>query len=255
MNKAPASLQQLTVVSAVALVHAAGLWALLDPTLQPAASAPAPQVAMVTLLSEAAAVSAPPAVQQPLQARAAPRAATPAPPKRQPRPPLPQPSPPLPQPSPPLPPSAIAAVPVAAAEPVSTERPLPSSETAAAVAVRAAAPLAAESKASAPLPVARAAAAPRAARQIEQVDYLRAPVLEYPSASRRFGEQGRVVLRVLIGPDGQAEKIELHEASAFQRLNEAAVEAARRALYKPYTEDGVAQPAWALVALSFQLRR
>jgi protein TonB len=47
----------------------------------------------------------------------------------------------------------------------------------------------------------------------------------------------------------------LHEASAFHRLNEAAIEAAQRALYKPYTEDGVAQPAWALVALSFQLRR
>jgi protein TonB len=122
--------------------------------------------------------------------------------------------------------------------------------------VATAAPSAAEDRDSAPLQVAgKVIAAPRAARHIQHVDYLRAPVLQYPSASRRFGEQGRVVLRVLIGADGQAEKIELHEASAFQRLNEAAIEAAQRALYKPYTEDGVAQPAWALVALSFQLRR
>jgi periplasmic protein TonB len=63
------------------------------------------------------------------------------------------------------------------------------------------------------------------------------------------------VLRVLIGRDGQPEKVELHEPSALPRLNEAAIESARHALFKPYTEDGVAQPARALVALSFQLRR
>ena len=51
------------------------------------------------------------------------------------------------------------------------------------------------------------------------------------------------------------EQIELVEATAFRRLNDAAIEAARRALYKPHTENGVPQPAWALVALSFQLRR
>lgn len=244
MNKAPASLQQLTVVGAVALVHAVGLWALLDHTLQPAASAPSPQVAMVRLLSEPAAAATPPAV------------LLPPPPQVQPTPPrVAPPDVPKQQPTPPPPEPAVAAVPVPVAEPVPAERPLPSSETARAVAVVAAAPSAAEDRASAPLQVARATAAPSVARHIENVDYLRAPVLEYPSASRRFGEQGRVVLRVLIGPDGHAEKVELYEASAFQRLNEAAIEAARRALYKPYTEDGVAQPAWALVALSFQLRR
>lgn len=243
MNKAPASIQQLTVVGAVALAHAAGLWALLGHALQPAASAPAPQVAMVMLLNEPAAVAPPPAVllKLPPQAPPPPRPVAPPDVPKQP-------------PSPP-PPVPTAAVPAPAAEPVPTERPLPSSETANAAVVIAAAPSAAEDRPSAPLQVAKASAAPRVARQIENVDYLRAPVLEYPSASRRFGEQGRVVLRVLIGPDGHAEKIELHEASAFQRLNEAAIEAARRALYKPYTEDGVAQPAWALVALSFQLRR
>lgn len=145
----------------------------------------------------------------------------------------------------------------AAALPAPTEPPLPSSEAALAVAVASPAavmPSPAEGKASAPLQMAKAAPAIGVTRHIEDVDYLRAPVLVYPSASRRYGEQGRVVLRVLIGPDGLAEQIELHEASEFQRLNEAAIEAARRALYRPYTEDGVAQPAWALVALSFQLR-
>lgn len=80
-------------------------------------------------------------------------------------------------------------------------------------------------------------------------------MLECPCDSRRFGEPGRVVLRVLVGPDGLAEKIELHEPSAFARPDDAAIEAALRARYKPYPEDGVAQPAWALVGLSLHLRR
>jgi protein TonB len=241
--KAPAGLQQLTVVGAVALVHVAGLWALLGQTLQPATAALAPQVATVMLLNEPAAAATPPIVQLPPPPQVLPTSPRVAPPEVSKHLPI----------SPPPEPAATA-VPTPVAEPVSTERPLPSSETTGAAAV-AAAPSAAEDRASAPLQLAKAAAMPRAARHIQNVDYLRAPVLEYPSASRRFGEQGRVVLRVLIGPDGQAEKIELHEASAFQRLNEAAIDAAQRALYKPYTEDGVAQPAWALVALSFQLRR
>ena len=249
MNKAPAGLQQLTVVGAVALVHAAGLWALLDHALQPAASATSAPVTMVMLLNEPAAVAAPPAAPPPPpQAQPTPRAAPPAAPKRQPKAP------------PPLP--TVVPAQTAPDVPVPTELPMPSSETAPAPAQAVAAPTptptpsAAEGNAPAPWLVAKAAAAASGVtRRIEDVDYLRAPVLEYPSASRRFGEQGRVVLRVLIGADGQAEKIELAEPSAFRRLNEAAIEAARRALYKPHTEDGVPQPAWALVALSFQLRR
>lgn len=240
MNKVPAGLQHLSVVGAVALAHAAGLWALLDHAWQPAAQAAAAPVTLVSLLSE-------PAAARPPTLLRAPPPVLPEPPRVAP-PPLPL-SPPVPPP-PPVP--AISAVPAPAAQPISSERPLPSSETSSA-AITAAAPSSAEHKAL--VPVARPAAAPGLPRQIEQVDYLRAPVLEYPSASRRYGEQGRVVLRVLIGRDGQAEKVELHEPSAFPRLNDAAIEAARRALFKPYTEDGVAQPAWALVALSFQLRR
>jgi periplasmic protein TonB len=243
MNKAPASLQQLTVVGAVALAHAAGLWALLDPTLRSAAAAPLQQVTTVMLLTEPATATAPPPL------LLSPPPAPPPPPRVAP------PEVPRQLHSPPPPEQAATALPAPAVEPVPSERPPPISETVRSAAVGALPTSAAEDRASAPPQVSRATSVPRAARHIENVNYLRAPVLEYPSASRRFGEQGRVVLRVLIGPDGHAEKIELHEASAFQRLNEAAMEAARRALYKPYTEDGVAQPAWALVALSFQLRR
>lgn len=242
MNKAPASLQQMAVVSAVALAHVAGLWALLDRAQRPADAAPAQQTVMVMLLGEPPAAVAAPRVEPPQPPPPRPRAAPTVPRERKRSP-----------PPPPEPP--VAAVPAPTIEPVPAPPP-PSTEAAPAAALLAAAPTVdAEARAAASMPVTRAASAPPAPRRIEAADYLRAPVLEYPSASRRFGEQGRVVLRVLIGTDGHAEKIELHEASAFQRLNDAAIEAARHALYKPYTEDGVAQRAWVLVALSFQLRR
>jgi protein TonB len=242
MNNAPASVPQLTAVGAVVLAHAAGLWALLDPTLRSAAPAAQPQVTMVRLLGEPAAAAAPPPL------LLSPPPALPPPPRVAP-PDVPRPLPVAQAPEP-----AATALPAPAAGP-GPSQPLPAGETAHSAQAADTGAFAAEGKAAAPLPQTAETAAPSVARRIEHVDYLRAPVLQYPSASRRFGEQGRVVLRVLIGPDGQAERVELEQASAFRRLNEAAIEAARRALYKPYTEDGVAQPAWALVAMSFELRR
>ena len=247
-------LQQLAVVAVVALAHAAGLWALAD-TVHRDAPPSAPQLTMVMLLVAPATVAVPARAQppQPAQPTPPPRA---KPPPRAARPPAPK------RPARAKPAPAIAPAPTAPAAPVDPAAPLQDRGAEPVVAGSAGAvPPAAARQASAPVPVAQAAAKSEATvaaavtRRIQRVDYLRRPVLEYPSASRRYGEQGRVVLRVLVGVDGQAEKIELVQATAFERLNEAAIDAAQRALYRPFTEDGVAQPAWALVALSFRLQR
>lgn len=244
-----AGIWQAAVVTAVALAHAAGLWGLLGGASRPATSAAAPQIAMVMVLSETAARAVPqlqPLLPPPAPVRAAPQSA-----------PKPQAGPAPRKPAAPAAPAAAAAAAVVAAdEPLPGALPEPHSVPASAAGGTAVSP-AAEGAAedAAAVPAAKVVAASAQPRQVESVDYLRAPVLEYPSASRRFGEHGRVVLRVLVGRDGQAEQIELVEATAFRRLNDAAIEAARRALYKPHTENGVPQPAWALVALSFQLRR
>lgn len=97
-----------------------------------------------------------------------------------------------------------------------------------------------------------AAAAPKF---VTHVEYVRRPALEYPTMSRRMAEEGRVVVRVLIGPSGHAERVELQEPSPYRRLNEAALRAAQEALYRPYTENGIAQTVWALVPLVFELGR
>jgi protein TonB len=107
-----------------------------------------------------------------------------------------------------------------------------------------------------PVPVSLSSSvpAPAAPKFVRAVSYLRAPVLEYPVASRRMNEQGRVVVRVLIDTQGRAVRVELEQASPYDRLNQAALRAAREALYKPHLEDGVPLVVWALVPLVFELK-
>lgn len=45
--------------------------------------------------------------------------------------------------------------------------------------------------------------------------------------SRRLGESGRVVVRVLIGPDGRAQEARIQRSSGYERLDQVALETAR----------------------------
>lgn len=99
-----------------------------------------------------------------------------------------------------------------------------------------------------------APAAPVAPRTISSgVEYIRAPSPEYPSAAKRMGEEGKVVMRVLVNEKGRAERVEIQKSSGSERLDEAAKQALMRALFKPYMEDGKAMPVYAIVPISFQL--
>ncbi|WP_153010929.1 energy transducer TonB, partial [Aquitalea magnusonii] len=55
-------------------------------------------------------------------------------------------------------------------------------------------------------------------------DYLHNPAPGYPPASRRNGEEGRVLLRVRVSAAGLAEAVEVYHGSGFSRLDEAARE-------------------------------
>ncbi|NVD74108.1 energy transducer TonB [Duganella sp. BJB1802] len=96
-------------------------------------------------------------------------------------------------------------------------------------------------------------AAPSAPKTVSGVEYIRAPQPVYPSISRRMGESGTVILRVLIGDKGQAEQVVIHKSSGSSNLDEAGRQAVLRALYKPYMEDGKSVPVYALVPINFQL--
>ncbi|WP_348693780.1 TonB family protein [Duganella fentianensis] len=142
---------------------------------------------------------------------------------------------------PPLPPVAIAAseptISVAPAPARSAEAPASTAAVAVAVAAAASTPVA-------------AAGTPKT---VSSVEYVRAPQAIYPHSSRRLGETGVVMLRVLIGEKGLAEQVVVQKSSGYTNLDEAGRQAVLRALYKPYIEDGKAIAVYALVPINFQL--
>ena len=84
--------------------------------------------------------------------------------------------------------------------------------------------------------------------------YLNTSNIGYPPMSKRLGETGRVVVRVLIGPDGRAQDARLQRSSGFDRLDDWALQAARdRIRYVPGTRNGVPEAMWFNVPLNFVL--
>jgi protein TonB len=106
-------------------------------------------------------------------------------------------------------------------------------------------------------PVVSAPAAPSAPALPKTVtsgiEYVQAPQPEYPPVSRRMGEEGKAVLRVLVNDKGRPERVEVQKTSGSARLDEAARQAVLRAVFKPFIEDGKAVPAYAIVPIRFQL--
>ena len=77
----------------------------------------------------------------------------------------------------------------------------------------------------------------------------------YPITSVKRNEQGKVVLRVLIGADGAPQRIEIEQSSGFSNLDRAARDAVMKWQFTPGTKNGVAYSAWALVPVEFHLDR
>ena len=93
-----------------------------------------------------------------------------------------------------------------------------------------------------------AAAAPRV---VTDVAYIEAPQPHYPPESRRSGEEGLVVLRVLINEIGAVARIDIERSSGHTRLDDAACQAVKRAKFQPYVENGVPRMALATIPIEF----
>jgi protein TonB len=87
-----------------------------------------------------------------------------------------------------------------------------------------------------------------------QVAYLNPPNAVYPIRSRKAGEQGRVVLRVLVDATGRPAQVSLAQTSGHPALDESALSAVRASSFRPYREGGVAQSVWVNVPIDFVLR-
>ncbi len=214
------------IAAAVVLLHAAGIWALQNGLLRQAAQLVVP-VAILSQIIEPPVpqVETPPfkpQVTQPLQKPVEkPRAlpATPAP------------------------------IPVA----VIDNTPAPNAPTGVLTLQPPAAPAAFATAAAVPMP----SPAPPTPAKLElpssDADYLNNPKPHYPPISKRMGEQGKVIVRVLIGTDGHAQKAEIRSSSSYDRLDEAAMATVLRWRYVPGKRNGVAEAMWFNVPIQFVL--
>lgn len=75
----------------------------------------------------------------------------------------------------------------------------------------------------------------------------------YPALAKRRGEQGTVLLRVLIGGDGVPQRVEIERSSGSALLDRAAREAVSKWQFTPGTRNGVPYAAWGLVPIEFRL--
>lgn len=210
------------MVSAVALAHIAGLWALMQlDAVQQVVRDAAPM--MVDLLG---------------------------PPKPQ------TPPPPPPPPSPvkqvaPAPAPLIAAAPSPTPAPAEFVVPVPDPVPPPPV-ITAPAPPAppAPPAVQAPPPVPAAKKIPASALR-----YQVQPRLNFPLLSRRAGESGEVVLRIVVDVHGRLKDAWVQKSSGFARIDQAALQDMRSARFVPYTDDGQPVEVESSALLAYDLDR
>ncbi|MDZ7812143.1 MAG: TonB family protein [Ideonella sp.] len=164
--------------------------------------------------------------------------------------PVPQPPPPPPAPRPKVQPKTAA---VLAAAPAPLQRQAPS------FVVPEPAPLPAEVPLppSPPAPPApKAPPAPPAspvALAATDLRYTVPPAQVYPRTSVRLGEQGTVLVRLVVDAQGLPTQVSLHKSSGHVRLDDQALQALRAARFAPYTRNGQALAWTAIAPLEYSL--
>lgn len=212
----------LVIAAGVVLLHVGALWALQSGLL----------ARMVEVVTPVEVISEPIALPRP-KAEAPPPAPPPKPPVAA--------AQAVPPPATPLPPAPL---PVAMAE----ATPAPHAPTGV---LASTVPTPPQAATPAPAPV--APPAPKVELPSSDADYLQNPKPAYPPMSKRMGEQGRVVVRVLIGVDGVAQKAEIRTSSGFDRLDQAALATSLRWRYVPGKRGGAPETMWFSVPINFVL--
>lgn len=171
-----------------------------------------------------------------------------------------EPAPPI-VPPPPAPPAPTTVKPVLHRAPTSVHQPAPELLALADPTPAANAPSGVRNPVAAPeavtAPVSPAPPAPAAPPRVElpssDADYLQNPKPPYPPLSKRLGEQGKVVVRALIGLDGTAQQAQIKQSSGFERLDQSALATVQRWRYVPGKRAGVAEAMWFNVPITFVL--
>jgi TonB family protein len=75
----------------------------------------------------------------------------------------------------------------------------------------------------------------------------------YPLEAIEARQQGKVVLRVLVGEDGMAQDVEVESATAPGVFDQVAIDAVATWRFNPGMRDGKVVPGWVLVPICFSL--
>lgn len=223
--------RRVLIVAAVVAIHLFALWALQNGLLRRAVDLVIP----VQVLAEFIEAPQPEVTPEP------------APPQPEPKPvtkPVVQPKPkPKPRPAPqpvatPDPEPALLTAPVGAIEPPTPE---PTAETTA--------------EAAPPSPAAPPAppAPPKIELPSSSAKYLNNVPPTYPPLSKRLGEQGKVVVRVLIDVNGTASQASIKTSSGYQRLDQTALQTVSKWRFVPGKRAGVPEAMWFNIPLNFVL--
>nr|MBL8410050.1 energy transducer TonB [Dechloromonas sp.] len=100
---------------------------------------------------------------------------------------------------------------------------------------------------------------PPAAEPVSQArfdaDYLRNPSPPYPPLAKRMGEEGKVLLRVSVNPQGTADSVEIKTSSGSTRLDESAQKTVRNWRFIPAKRGDIPVQSWVLVPIIFKLEQ
>lgn len=221
--------RQAVLVLGVVLLHAAALYGLQSGLLMRAVEVVVPVELVASWVDPTPAQVAPPPPPRP-EPKAKPQAAVAT-------------STPRPLPPPPLPLAAQTDTPAPNAVAGTTAPPPPAAPISTPVA---SAPSAPPAPAAPPAP-------PRIQLPDSNADYLNNRPPAYPPLSRRLGEQGKVLVRVLIEVDGSASQAELKTSSGYDRLDQAALKTVLGWKYVPGKVNGEPKAMWFNVPLHFVL--
>ena len=85
--------------------------------------------------------------------------------------------------------------------------------------------------------------------------YYNNPKPEYPAFARRMRMEGMVMLKVLVGRQGIALKVEVADSSGYEILDKAAAEAVRIWRFVPARQGDSPVEEWVQVPVAFHLRK
>lgn len=249
----------LAVVAAVLVLHAWGLWALAPSLSRPETQ---PTVPVIVLIGTAGAPPPVAAVSPVAPALPEERSQPPAAPSARSTPkPLAVP-PPTAAPRAVLPDAPLLEAPETSAQAVAATNTRPAGTSSPNTST-----LAADTGPGTPSPVFNGAVAPGSEQTTLRADpgaqrvepprqsgaYLSNPPPPYPPISRRLGEQGQVTLRAFIEANGTASRVEVLSSSGFDRLDRAALAAAKNWRYLPGTRAGQPEGMWFKLPVVFEL--